>query len=336
MRAVQDQDNFLLPDELVVGAVLSQNDPVNIIAEGGVFQGCEPEAVAEQRWDASRIVTQCLHWTEHSSRFFGANPFGSPPAIEVTNEVVLMLCDLCVSAREKTREMACLGLGKFGPYLLPGLQIKDESIRNVCAAARRSTSRSISEALATFLQRLAQLDNGAHTSAMARTGGREAAMSLASGKDTSTTTQTASMEVLMLLDKLTGGEEHVDRQRPAVNPEPRYLAEQKHKAMLEKAALEKAGGALAAADVGKEVKRKPVTFTFEGGSDDSGNQVGHCALFCVVGTGGRRSHSCYPLYTDVFPIFSRFAFISSGTGLPSQDHGSSVGVQDDRCSNIHS
>ena len=38
----------------------------------------------------------------------------------------------------------------------------------------------------------------------------------------------------MLLDKLTGGEEHVDRQRPAVNPEPRYLAEQKHKAMLER------------------------------------------------------------------------------------------------------
>ena len=38
----------------------------------------------------------------------------------------------------------------------------------------------------------------------------------------------------------------------------------------------------------------------------------------MVGTGGRRSHSCYPLYTDVFPIFSRFAFISSGTGLPSQ------------------
>ena len=160
-------------------------------------------------------------------------------------------------------------------------------------------------------------------------------MSLASGKDTNYDSDCLD-GVLMLLDKLTGGEEHVDRQRPAVNPEPRYLAEQKHKAMLEKAALEKAGGALAAADVGKEVKRKPVTFTFEGGSDDSGNQVGHCALFCVVGTGGRRSHSCYPLYTDVFPIFSRFAFISSGTGLPSQDHGSSVGVQDDRCSNIHS
>ncbi len=274
VRAVQDQDNFLLPDELVVGAVLTQNDPVNIIAEGGVFQGSEPEAVAEQRWDASRIVTQCLHWTEHSSMFFGANPFGSPPAVEVTNEVVLMLCDLCVSAREKTRDMACLGLGKFGAYLRSGLQIKDASIRNVCAAARRSTVRRTSEALAIFLQRLAQLDDGRHAAAMARTGGREAAMSLASGKDSSGPTQTAAMEVLMVLDKLTHGEEHVNRQRPAVNPEPRYLAERKHKARLEKAALEQAsGGRLAASQVGKNAQpnSKPVTFTFEGGSGAGAN-----------------------------------------------------------------
>lgn len=192
VRAIQDQDNFLLPDELVVGAVLKQNDPVNVIAEGGVFQGSEPERVAEQRWDASRIVTQCLHWTEHSAHFFGANPFGSPPAVEVTNEVVLMLCDLCVSAREKTRDMACMGLGKFGAYLRPGLQIKDASIRNVCSAARRSVSKRTSEALAKFLQQLSRLDNGKHASAMARTGGREAVMSLASGKDSSSSTQVSN------------------------------------------------------------------------------------------------------------------------------------------------
>lgn len=189
IRAVQNQDNFLLPDELIVGAVLSQNDPVNIIAEGGVFQGCEPQSVAEQRWDASRIVTQCLHWTEHSTHFFGANPFGSPPAVEVTNEVVLMLCDLCVSARKKTRQMACMGLGKFGAFLRPGLKVDDTSIRNVCAACRRETTPRTAEALATFLQRLAQLDNGRLANAMARTGGREAAMSLASAKSSSKTAQ---------------------------------------------------------------------------------------------------------------------------------------------------
>ena len=137
-----------------------------------MFQGCEPEAVAEQRWDASRIVTQCLHWTEHSSRFFGANPFGSPPAIEVTNEVVLMLCDLCVSAREKTREMACLGLGKFGPYLLPDSRLRMSPLET-CAAARITTSRSMSEVLATFFAAAGPTRQRAHKSAMARTGGRE-------------------------------------------------------------------------------------------------------------------------------------------------------------------
>ena len=71
-------------------------------------------------------------------------------------------------------------LGKFGAYLLPGLQTKTCPLETCAGTA--SSSRRTSEALATFLQRLAQLDHGAHTSAMARTGGREAAMSLASGK----------------------------------------------------------------------------------------------------------------------------------------------------------
>jgi hypothetical protein len=340
----------------VVGAVLAQNDPVNVIAEGGVFQGSEPEAVAEQRWDASRIVTQCLHWTEHSSLFFGANPFGSPPAVEVTNEVVLMLCDLCVSAREKTRDMACLGLGKFGAYLRSGLQIKDASIRNVCAAAQRSTVRRTSEALATFLQRLAQLDEGRHAAAMARTGGREAAMSLASGKDSSGPTQTAAMEVLMVLDKLTHGEEHVDRQRPAVNPEPRYLAERKHKARLERAALEQAGGGtLAASQVGKEAQRQPVTFTFDGGGGGAGgggDQVGGggvggargvvvCFVFCVGGA--QRS----PFFCVFFFFLPNSCPISrlppprhypasiAGAGVPPQDHGGTARVQDHGRADLH-
>ena len=94
IRAIQDKENFLLPDELVVGTILTQNDIVNCVAEGSVFQGLEPLQVASQRWDASRIVTQCMQWQSHTSAFFGANPFGSPPAVEVTVEVISLLCDM--------------------------------------------------------------------------------------------------------------------------------------------------------------------------------------------------------------------------------------------------
>lgn len=88
------------------------------------------------------------------------------------------------------------------------------------------------------------------------------------------------MEVLMVLDKITQGEEHIDRQRPAVPPEPRYLAERKHKAKLEKAALEKHGAGELSGSVG--AKSPPVTFTFAGGSgDDDQVRCFHCVCFKV-------------------------------------------------------
>ena len=71
----------------------------------------------------------------------------------------------------------------------------------------------------------------------------------------------------MILDKITQGEEYVDRLRPAVPAEPRYLAERKHKEKLEKAALERYGGGQLAQNSGA-VQGQPVTFTFDGGPGD--------------------------------------------------------------------
>jgi len=217
IRAIQDKDNYLLPDELIVGTILAQNDVVNCVAEGTVFQGLEPLQVASQRWDASRIVTQCMQWESHSAAFFGANPFGSPPAIEVTSEVVSMLCDMVTSCRVPIQHNSASALRRMGPFITEQNKIVPASLQNVCTACRRVTHPPSAENLSIFLLCLVRLQDKFPTM-LARCGGREAAMSLATGHNTPRT-QEAAMEMLGVLDKITGGEEHMVRDRPAAKGE---------------------------------------------------------------------------------------------------------------------
>tara|TARA_B100000780_G_scaffold271977_1_gene233547 strand:+ start:36 stop:1787 length:1752 start_codon:yes stop_codon:yes gene_type:complete len=227
IRATQDKDNFLLPDELIVGTIMQQNDTVNMVAEGSVFQGLAPLQVASQRWDASRIITQCMQWESHTAAFFGANPFGSPPAVEVTKEVVAMLCDMVVSCREPIKRNSAAALRRMGPFLNAWTQLEDASMQNVCTACKRVTHEPTAENLAVFLQNLCRLP-GKVPVKLASCGGREAAMALATGNNTPRA-QEAAMELLSVLDKITHGEEHLQRDRPAARVVPRGLrAKQEH------------------------------------------------------------------------------------------------------------
>jgi len=221
IRAIQDKENFLLPDELVVGTILTQNDIVNCVAEGSVFQGLEPLQVASQRWDASRIVTQCMQWQSHTGAFFGANPFGSPPAVEVTVEVISLLCDMITSCQPSNRRNAASALRRMGPFVTDKSKISEASLQNVCVACKRVTHGTTAENLGSFLVSLVRLQ-GRIPSLLARSGGREAAMSLATGHNTPIA-QEAAMEILSVLDKITGGEEHLVRDRPAARAVPRAL-----------------------------------------------------------------------------------------------------------------
>lgn len=221
IRAIQDKENYLLPDELIVGSILQQNDVVNCVAEGSVFQGLEPLQVASQRWDASRIVTQCMQWESHTAAFFGANPFGSPPAVEVTTEVVTMLCDMVTSCRVPIRRNAASALRRMGPFIIETSELVEASLQNVCTACKRVTHPLSAENLSIYLLCLVRL-RGKIPVTLARCGGREAAMSLATGHNTPRT-QEAAMEILGVLDKITGGEQHLVRDRPASRIVPRAL-----------------------------------------------------------------------------------------------------------------
>lgn len=223
IRAIQDKDNYLLPDELSVGTIMEQNDIVNCVAEGSVFQGLEPLQVASQRWDASRIVTQCMQWESHTATFFGANPFGSPPAVEVTEEVISLLCDMVTSCRAPIRKNSASALRRMGPFINANTKIDEASLQNVCSACKRVTIAESAEHLSIFLLCLVRL-KGSIPVALARCGGREAAMSLATGNST-TRTQESAIEILSVLDKITGGEEHLVRDRPAARVLPRKLRE---------------------------------------------------------------------------------------------------------------